>query len=90
MVPRARTWLLVLATLITGAVTGGQLGCSCAAERAACTRDGDCGEGEVCLADGYCVPRAAAERFLQTDAAQVGRRNTLDIEATFLTPRHAP
>lgn len=37
-------------------------GCICASEGAPCVRDGDCGEGEVCLTDGYCVPRAAAER----------------------------
>ena len=36
--------------------------CTCAADRGACTRDGDCGDGSVCYLDGLCVPRHVAER----------------------------
>lgn len=43
-------------------------GCTCAASRGTCVRDGDCSDGAVCYFDGFCVPRSVAARV----GAEVG------------------
>ncbi len=48
---------------LIGAASAGPSGCTCVSDRAACGRDGDCGNGEVCYFDDRCVPRAVAERL---------------------------
>ncbi|MEZ4364357.1 MAG: c-type cytochrome domain-containing protein [Kofleriaceae bacterium] len=51
----------VVIALLAGGFAGAA-GCTCEAERTACTRDGDCGNDQVCYIDDRCLPREVAER----------------------------
>ena len=55
-------WLLRLSLVALGGLFSGTAGCNCEAERSACARDGDCGNGQVCFTDDKCLPRDAATR----------------------------
>ncbi len=55
-------WIARLVTVALAGALAGATGCTCASDRAACVRDGECGDGEVCYSDDRCVPRAVAER----------------------------
>jgi hypothetical protein len=59
----SRLALVVVAGLGAG-LSGltGLSGCTCESSREACTRDGECGDGEVCYGDDRCVPREVAQR----------------------------
>lgn len=59
----SRLALVVIAGLGAG-LSGltGLSGCTCESSREACTRDGECGDGEVCYGDDRCVPREVAQR----------------------------
>jgi cytochrome c len=55
-----RFWLVAATLGAFGALAPG--GCDCDHERAACTRDGDCADQQVCYTDQQCVPRDVAVR----------------------------
>lgn len=62
MSPLLSRWLTRLTFIAFGGLVSGTAGCDCEAERSACARDGDCGNGGVCFTDDRCLPRDAAER----------------------------